>query len=70
MSRLFKLDRLGWAIFALGLVWDLVYHTALLLAPARVTDTLDLVGGLGHVLTLVGLVIVVWQILRRNSNPS
>ncbi len=65
-----KSTRVGWIVFALGLAWDVTYHTALFLVPARVPDTLDLIGGFGHVITLVGLVVVVWQMLRRNSNRA
>ncbi len=70
MSAWIKSTRVGWIVFAFGLAWDIAYHTALFLAPVRVPDTLDLLGGMGHVLTLVGLVIVVWQTLRRHSTPS
>ncbi len=58
ISTRLKLDRLGWTVFALGLAWDVLYHARLFFAPSVVTDTVDFIGSLGHVVTFVGIALV------------
>ncbi len=55
---------LGLVVFALGLAWDVVYHTLLLLIPSGWPASFDAVGDLGHIITLAGISIVVFTFLR------
>lgn len=63
--RPFTLIQAGWLIFMLGVVWDLVYHTALLLTGVTLPSALDLIGSLGHAVTFVGAVVIIFALLRR-----
>ncbi len=58
----------GLAILALGIAWDLAYHSILLLRGSDLPPALDLLGNLGHLVTLAGIVILVLYFIR--SRPA
>ena len=67
----FSLLHLGWIIFGLGVIGDLVYHTFLLLTilsrPDRTLSiTWYLIGALGHAVTFGGLVLIILALMRRH----
>ncbi|MGB8644319.1 MAG: hypothetical protein WCF84_03730 [Anaerolineae bacterium] len=54
------LRRLGWITLIGGVAWDLTYHTLLYLAAsATFPPIVDVLGSLGHGITLAGLVLLV-----------
>ena len=57
---------LGWIVFALGVLWDLIYHAALFLVNTSLPSSLDLIGSFGHVVTFGGTVIIIYALLHRN----
>ncbi len=61
----FTLIQAGWLIFMFGVVWDLVYHTTLFLINGALPSALDLIGSLGHTVTFVGIVVIIFALLRR-----
>jgi hypothetical protein len=63
----FSLLLLGWIIFAFGVLWDLIYHAALLLVTTSLPSSLDLLGSFGHVITFVGIVVIIYALLRRHA---
>ncbi len=54
------LRRLGWITLLAGIVWDLSYHTVLFLAAnSSLPPVVDVLGNLGHGITLGGIVLVI-----------
>ncbi len=58
-----KLRRLGWIILIVGVVWDLSYHTLLAIASTALPPIVDVLGNLGHGITLGGIVLVILSFL-------
>ncbi len=69
-SLAFRLKLAGLAIFLIGVAWDLTYHTALFLTSAQPSDLVDFVGSLGHLLTLVGIVVVIAGLLQQTGHKA
>ncbi len=64
----FNLLRVGWLIFAAGVLWDLTYHTVQLLLPAVASPAFDALGDLGHIITFAGVTLIILTLLR--ERPS
>ncbi len=62
------LSRLGWLVFALGALLDAVYHAPSLLFGLELPPAIDSLGEFGHVVTLVGAVIIIFAVLRRHES--
>lgn len=62
-----SLLRMGLGIFALGLVWDLIYHTVMFVTNLAPSPTQDMVGSLGHIVTVMGMVIILTAQFRRRA---
>lgn len=63
----FDLLLLGWAVFILGVAWDLIYHAALFLVTTPISSSLDLLGSFGHVITFAGIVLIIFALLRHRA---
>ena len=59
-----RLRRLGWAIFIVGVLWDLGYHV-LLAANTPLPPVVDVLGDLGHALTLGGVALVILSLIYK-----
>jgi hypothetical protein len=66
--RRFTLIQVGWTVFGLGVIWDLVYHGLLFVYGLALPAALDLIGGLGHGVTFAGSVVIIYALLRRRRN--
>jgi hypothetical protein len=57
--------RVGVAVLILGVIWDIVFHATEILGLVVASGLYDLIGNLGHLVTLLGLVLVVIPFLRK-----
>ncbi len=56
-------SHLGWLIFALGAVWDVIYHAPTILLGAQWPPALDAIGEFGHVITFLGIVTIIFAVI-------
>lgn len=61
-----RLRRLGWVILVVGVLWDLSYHT-LLATHAALPSFVDVLGDLGHALTLGGFALVIFSFIYKQG---
>jgi len=66
----FSLARLGWGIVGAGATADLVYHVPVWLFGVVWDPLIDAIGEFGHTVILVGIVVLIYDVLRRNQRPS
>ncbi len=62
-----KLRRLGWIILIIGVVWDLSYHALLAVSGTALPSIVDVLGNLGHGITLAGLVLLILSLTMGHS---
>ena len=58
---------LGWLVFIFGAAWDAAYHAPSILLGWQWPAAVDSVGEFGHVITLVGAVVIIFAVLRRHE---
>ncbi len=54
---------IGWALILGGGGWDLIYHIAPLVSDVKWSRAMDVLGEFGHMVVLVGMVIVIFAVL-------
>lgn len=64
------IQRLGWTIVAAGIVLELLYHVPELLFGARWPLIVSTVGEFGHTGVFVGLIVVIFGVLRAHSRRT
>ncbi len=62
-----KLRRLGWIILIVGVLWDLSYHTLLAIATTALPPVVDVLGNMGHGITLGGIVLVILSYIYKQN---
>ena len=62
-----RILQVGWAIVALGIVSELLYHGPELLFGTRWPLIISILGEFGHTVVFVGLVIVIFGVLRAHG---
>lgn len=62
-----SLALLGWVIVVSGAVADLFYHVPVWFFGVQWGVEIDAIGEFGHTVILVGIVVLIYDILRRNQ---
>ncbi len=60
----------SWLVFATGVAWDVLYHAPIILWGAQWPAAIDTIGEFGHVITFVGIVMVIFAVLRTHSKSQ
>ena len=64
-----RIQPIGWVIVALGIVSELLYHGPELLFGTRWPLIVSTLGEFGHTVVFVGLVTVIFGVLRAHRRP-
>ncbi len=58
---------LGWLLVAIGAVTDAIYHAPTILFGLQWPPAVDAIGEFGHTVIFVGIVIIIFAMLRKHS---
>jgi len=64
------IQRIGWVIVAAGIILELLYHGPELLLGTKWPMIVSSVGEFGHTGVFVGLIVVIFGVLRAHSRPT
>lgn len=62
-----RVGLIGWAMILIGGGWDMIYHLAPLVAHVRWSPFIEALGEFGHTVVFVGMVVVVFAVLTKQS---